>query len=34
MGQVIGQLRETKATWGEREVLKLLEKNTPKEFSI
>ncbi len=34
MGQVIGRLREGEATWGEKEVLKLLEKNTPKEFTI
>lgn len=34
MAQVIGQLREGNATWGEKEVLRLLEKNLPKEFFV
>jgi len=33
MAQVFGRLREGKSTYGEKEVLKRLKTNLPKEFS-
>ncbi len=34
MAQIFGRLREDKSTYGEKEVLKRLKANLPKEFSV
>ena len=34
MAKAIGQLREGKATFGEKEVFRLLTKNLPNDFSV